>query len=28
MFVTKLKEEVEMWSLAGARALSNVMSRE
>jgi hypothetical protein len=28
MVVTKIKKEVAMWSLAGAKALSNVMPRE
>jgi hypothetical protein len=28
MLVAKIKEEAVMWSLAGAKALSNVMPRE
>jgi hypothetical protein len=28
MLVDKIKEEVKMWCLAGAKALNNVMPRE
>jgi hypothetical protein len=28
MVVAKIKEQVELWSTAGAKALSNVMPRE
>jgi hypothetical protein len=28
MVVAKIKEQVELWSTAGAKALSNVMLRE